>query len=98
MRRILTFAAAAAALTAAGTAVAATAVKPSARPVPGSGWTTTPIWSAGDVVAESANPGRQYRMVGIPDGLRAYDAVDDVRVLMTHELEQDAISEPRIGR
>jgi len=98
MRRLLALAAAAVAVTAAGTAVAATDVKPYARAVPGSGWTVTPLWSAGDVVAESVNPGRQYRMVGIPDGLGIYDAVDDVRLLMTHELPQDAISDPRIAR
>ena len=46
-----------------------TAVKPYAKGVPGSGWVTEPIISADDKVPETGNPGAQYRMVGIPDGL-----------------------------
>ena len=46
-----------------------TSVKPYAKGVPGSGWVTEPIISAGDMVPETAKTGAQYRMVGIPDGL-----------------------------
>ena len=97
MRRLLV-AAAAAAVVVAGTAAAATSVKPYAKPVPGSGWTATPLWSAGDVVPDTDDPSLQYRMVGIPDGLGVYRTDEDVRVLMTHELPQDAESRPRVGR
>jgi hypothetical protein len=51
-----------------------TAVKPYAKGVPGSGWTTQPIISVGDVVPETGAPGQKYRMVGLPDGLGAYSA------------------------
>jgi hypothetical protein len=84
-----------------------TEVKPYAKEVPGSGWTTRPIISAGDVVPETANPGGQYRMVGIPDGLgidrahgrdRAGKGGNLARVWMTHELTQTDVSEPLVGR
>jgi hypothetical protein len=84
-----------------------TAVKPYAKGVPGSGWVTEPIISAGDTVPETGNPGAQYRMVGIPDGLgvdrphgrdRGGKGGNTVRVWMTHELPQNEVSEPRVGR
>jgi hypothetical protein len=87
-----------------------TAVKPYAKGVPGSGWVTEPILSAGDVVPETGTSG-QYRMVGIPDGLgveqrrgkKARSAKKKrggqrQRVWMTHELTQTDVSEPRVGR
>jgi hypothetical protein len=89
-----------------------TEVKPYAKGVPGSGWITRPLLSAGDVVPETGNrrsPG--YRMVGLPDGLGAYTARGrgrwdggrghasrPVTVLMTHEAAQADRSEPRVGR
>ena len=86
-----------------------TAVKPYAKGVPGSGWVTQPIFSAGDVVPETGTSGGQYRMVGIPDGLgveRRHGAGRSFktkggqtqRVWMTHEFSQNQVSEPRIGR
>ncbi len=84
-----------------------TAVKPYAKGVPGSGWVTEAILSADDKVPETGNPGSQYRMVGIPDGLgvdrphgrdRAGKGGKVARVWMTHELTQDEVSEPRVGR
>jgi hypothetical protein len=86
-----------------------TAVKPYAKPVPGSGWETRAILSAGDVVPETGGQGTQYRMVGIPDGLGVDRANgrgfhtrggggSGVRVLMTHEFAQNVTSEPRVGR
>jgi hypothetical protein len=80
-----------------------TTVKPYAKGVPGSGWATHPIFSAGDVVAETGNRGAQYRMVGIPDGLgverrKGSKHGGTTRVWMTHELTQTDVSEPRVGR
>jgi hypothetical protein len=84
-----------------------TAVKPYAKGVPGSGWVTEPIISAGDTVPETGSPATQYRMVGIPDGLgvdrehgrgRGGKGGSTVRVWMTHELPQAEISEPRVRR
>jgi hypothetical protein len=105
MRRIRTFtlAAIAAGSLAACAAVAhsfTTGVKPYAKPVPGSGWQTKPLLSAGDVVPETGNAAAQYRMVGIPDGLGVERSGrrGRVRVLMTHELTQTDVSEPRVGR
>ena len=87
-----------------------TSVKPYAKGVPGSGWVTQPIISAGDMVPETGNASEQYRMVGIPDGLgveRAHGkghkrklrrGGSATRVWMTHELTQTDVSEPRVGR
>ena len=84
-----------------------TAVKPYAKGVPGSGWVTEPIISAGDAVPETGSPSARYRMVGIPDGLgverphgrdRGGKGGNTVRVWMTHELPQIELSEPRVGR
>jgi hypothetical protein len=76
-----------------------TAVKPYAKGVPGSGWQTRAILSAGDVVPETGSPGTQYRMVGIPDGLGIdRSGRKGVRVFMTHELTQTDTSQPRVGR
>jgi hypothetical protein len=63
-----------------------------------SGWETKPILSSGDVVPETGGAGAQYRMVGIPDGLGVERRNRRVRVLMTHELPQAELSEPRVGR
>ena len=63
-----------------------------------SGWRTQPIISSGDIVPETGNPGGRYRMVGIPDGLGMDRRSRRVRVLMTHELVQSDVSEPRVGR
>ena len=87
-----------------------TGVKPYAKGVPGSGWETQALFSAGDVVPETGVPGAQYRMVGIPDGLgvervrghgRGHGrgkAAASARVLMTHEFPQADTAEPRVGR
>jgi hypothetical protein len=76
-----------------------TAVKPYAKGVPGSGWVTEPIFSAGDVVPETGSGNGRYRMVGIPDGLGVERAKGKSRrVWMTHELTQTDVSEPRVGR
>lgn len=63
-----------------------------------SGWETKPILSVGDVVPETRGGGTQYRMVGIPDGLGVERRGKRVRVLMTHEMTQADLSEPRVGR
>lgn len=62
------------------------------------GWSTKPIFSAGDKVPETGVAGAQYRMVGIPDGLGVERLRSGVRVLMTHEFPQDVTSQPRVGR
>jgi hypothetical protein len=60
---------------------------------------TQPIISADDKVPETGNPGAQYRMVGIPDGLGVERrGRKTARVWMTHELTQTDVSEPRVGR
>jgi hypothetical protein len=119
--RILALVAVATAMLAAGVAAAKpkekpnkpagfqTAVKPYAKGVPGSGWVTEPIFSAGDVVRETGTSNAEYRMVGIPDGLgverrhgkgRAFKTKNGQtqRVWMTHEFAQNQVSEPRVGR
>src|SRR5439155_21936850 len=84
-----------------------TTIKPYAKGVPGSGWVTEPIISAGDTVPETGSTDAEYRMVGIPDGLgvdrphgrdRVGKGGNLVRVWMTHELPQSEISQPRVER
>ena len=87
-----------------------TGVKPYAKGVPGSGWETQALFSAGDVVPETGVSGAQYRMVGIPDGLGVERVRGQgrghgrgkpaawARVLMTHEFPQADTAEPRVGR
>lgn len=72
----------------AGAALAATGPSSSQTPYVTStaaGWDVTSILSVGDAA------GNGYKMVGIPDGLGAYDNGDDTfTVLMTHELGANA--------
>jgi uncharacterized protein DUF839 len=82
----------------AGSALAATSIKPYAKPV-GSQYTITPLFSADDKVPLlGGGPGQQYRMVGIPDGLGAHPNGDGTSTLyMNHELNFTAQSEPVVG-
>lgn len=49
-----------------------------------------PLLTVGESVPETGNPGGAYQMVGIPDGLGAYDNGDGTfTVLMNHELRPD---------
>ena len=90
-----------------------TAIKPYLEGVPGAGFETEPILSAGDLVPEDgAAPGQRYQMVGIPDGLGITDEdagpgrgdddddgekSDDARLFMNHELAQPVTSHPRVS-
>jgi uncharacterized protein DUF839 len=82
----------------AGSALAATAIKPYADPV-GSEYTIKPLFSADDKVPLLGGaPGQQYRMVGIPDGLGAHPNGDGTSTLfMNHELTNTTLSEPIVG-
>lgn len=52
---------------------------------------TVPLLTVGDAVPETGNPAGSYRMVGIPDGLGAYDNGNGtITVLMNHELSSTA--------
>jgi Bacterial protein of unknown function (DUF839) len=78
-------------------AAAGTAVKPYAVPE-GSQYLVTPLFSVGDRVVETSNPGLQYQMIGIPDGLGAHPAGGNATILyMNHELRSDLLSEPVVG-
>lgn len=83
LKQISLFVAAALA-TNAGAAMAATGPSSSATPYVTStaaGWDVTSIMTVGDAA------GNGYKMVGIPDGLGAYDNGDDTfTVLMNHEI------------
>jgi hypothetical protein len=84
------------ALTATG-AAAGTTVKPYAVPE-GSQYLVTPLFSVGDRVVEASNPGLQYQMIGIPDGLGAHSGRRNTTILyMNHELRADFLSEPVVG-
>lgn len=82
-------------------AVAANAapVAPYAKPVTPD-YTTAAMLSAGDVVPNTSDPSRGYRMVGIPDGLGATtDAKSGVTTLyLNHELGAAVVSQPNVGR
>jgi hypothetical protein len=88
-----------------------TPIKRYTKGVPGSGWNTQALLSVGDRVAETGNPAGRYQMIGIPDGLAAYefegendgrrahwDDEDVVKVLMNHELNRPVLTQPRIGQ
>lgn len=88
-----------------------TPIKRYTKGLPGSGWNTKALLSVGDKVPETGNPGSQYQMIGIPDGLGAYEVQgedggrrahwdDDevVKVFMNHELNKPVMTQPRVGR
>jgi hypothetical protein len=56
-----------------------------------------PLLSASDTVPETGNPGKEYRMVGISDGLGAERHGDDVTVYMNHEFGNTTQSGPLVG-
>jgi hypothetical protein len=62
------------------------------------GYETTALISAGDTVPETSNAAKQYKIVGIPDGLGAHGNPDGTKtIFMNHELTSATISEPTIG-
>ena len=81
----------------AGSALAATAVKPYVEPVGGE-YQIRPLFSVADKVPETSNPSREYQMVGIPDGLGARANGNGMSTLfMNHEFVQATLSEPLVG-
>ena len=55
--------------------------------VAGTGFSTEPLLTAGDLVPVTGSANEDYQMVGIPDGLGAVRAKHGVtRVFMNHEL------------
>jgi len=97
-----------AAIVAAGAATA-TAKKPSGGfktttkaylvGVSGTGFTTEPLLTAGDLVPVTDSPNEDYQMVGIPDGLGAVRGRPGVtRVFMNHELNSNVESHPYADR
>jgi len=96
------------AILAAGAAVA-TAKKPSGGfktttkaylvGVAGTGFSTEPLLTAGDLVPVTDSPNEHYQMVGIPDGLGAVRGRPGVtRVFMNHELNSNVESHPYADR
>lgn len=72
-------------------------VKPYAVGIAG-GYTTKRLISAGDTVAETSNRGKQFKLVGIPDGLGAHRNPNGTKTLyLNHELTGTALSEPVVG-
>ena len=70
------------------------------------GYETKRLLSVGDTVPETSDPAKQYRMVGIPDGLGAHPNPDGTKTLyMNHELRSTPVradgrrpDEPRRAR
>jgi hypothetical protein len=96
------------AATALAVAVAATVagaaiqdIKRYAVPLSGSGYETKRLLSVGDTVPLTGSPGREYQMVGIPDGTGAHRNRDGTRTIyLNHELPVSptvATSQPIIG-
>ena len=76
---------------------AATSVKPYVVPL-GPEYEIRALFSVDDRVPETSDPSRQYRMVGIPDGLGARANGDGTSTLfMNHEFVQSTVSEPLVG-
>lgn len=62
------------------------------------GYETTRLLSVGDTVPETSSPAKQFKMVGIPDGLGAHPNPDGTTtVYMNHELTSSTLSEPVVG-
>jgi hypothetical protein len=79
------------------TASGATSVKPYVAPV-GTDYQVAALLSAGDQVPLTSDATKQYRMVGIPDGLGAHrNQGGGATVYMNHELGSSAQSEPFVG-
>jgi len=87
-------------------AVAVAAIEPIKRYAVGiaGGYQTTRLLSVGDTVPETSQPAKQFKMVGIPDGLGAHANPDGTKtVFMNHELVGSTLStggtlsEPIIG-
>ena len=85
-------------LAAAGAAAAGIAIiKPYAVRIDGDYYTQR-LLSVGDTVPETSNPGQQYQMIGIPDGLGATKGKGGTTTLyMNHELPFNTLSEPVLG-
>jgi glycerophosphoryl diester phosphodiesterase len=58
------------------------------------GYVTRPLLSVGDAVPFMRDPGRDYRMVGIPDGLGVRESAAGPLLYMNHEFEQTDLSRP----
>jgi Alkaline phosphatase PhoX len=94
---IAVLAAAAVASVAAVSALAVTVVKPYVTPV-GTGYHVSALFSANDQVPLIGDASKQYRMVGIPDGLGAHSNGNGTATLyMNHELTSATQSEPVVG-
>ena len=72
-------------------------VKPYAVGIAG-GYQTTRLISSGDTVPETSQPWKEFKIVGIPDGLGAHANPNGTRtVFMNHELTGSTLSEPVVG-
>jgi Alkaline phosphatase PhoX len=64
----------------------------------GADYRIRPLLSAGDRVPETGDPTLEYQMVGIPDGLGAYEsAAGEMTVFMNHEFTKPTLSQPVVG-
>ena len=62
------------------------------------GYETKRLLSVGDTVPETSNRSKQFKMVGIPDGLGAHRNPNGTKTLfMNHELASTTVSEPVVG-
>jgi Bacterial protein of unknown function (DUF839) len=87
----------AAVMTVGGSVSAGTAVKPYVVAV-GAEYEVRALFSAGDAVPETSDPTRQFRMVGIPDGLGAHPNGDGTHTLfMSHEANRTQTPGPLVG-
>jgi hypothetical protein len=98
-RNRVTAACVAVALAVAATAATATIANraPYAVGIAG-GYTTQKLISAGDTVPETSDPTKQFKFVGIPDGLGAHQNPNGTTtVYVNHELTNSTTSEPVVG-
>ena len=60
---------------------------------------TVKLISVGDTIPETSDPSKQFKMVGIPDGLGAHRGPRGTRIVyMNHELGSAVQSEPVVGQ
>src|SRR5262245_46924991 len=52
------------------------------------------LLSSGDRVPRTSNPAQSFQMIGIPDGMGAYQAQGSTVLFMNHELGNTSLAEP----
>lgn len=61
------------------------------------GYSAGPILSVGDTVPQTGSPETSYQMVGIPDGMGAFEDANGISLFVNHEFPNTRLARPIIG-